>query len=270
MNHAMYGMAEIVNTSGFDYTLAFIAGFLGSGHCLGMCGALVSGYFIKTGTVRSIWPYLAYQATRLCTYGLVGMSAAALGVVLISNGMFGTMQSILQMLIGGIVIVLALGILGLLPFQGTLRLIPMQSLHLGYSIARRKSPVPSAMMMGLLNGLMPCPLTFAMAVKATTAHTLLEGGALMLVFGAGTLPMMLFISIAFSKISSKIRGLMLKLAALVMIAMGANTINKGLEFYLHQHFAHSTFLNSVQDKLHELMALLSKIAIPLTGIGVWH
>ena len=49
MGHAMHGMAEIASATGFDYSLAFVAGFLGSGHCLGMCGALVSGYFMKAG-----------------------------------------------------------------------------------------------------------------------------------------------------------------------------------------------------------------------------
>jgi len=32
MDHAMHGMAEIASATGFDYSLAFVAGFLGSGH----------------------------------------------------------------------------------------------------------------------------------------------------------------------------------------------------------------------------------------------
>ena len=34
---------------------------LGSGHCLGMCGALVSGYFMNAGPTRSYLPYFVYQ-----------------------------------------------------------------------------------------------------------------------------------------------------------------------------------------------------------------
>jgi len=271
MGHAMHGMAEIATATGFDYTLAFVAGFLGSGHCLGMCGALVSGYFMNAGKNKSVLPYIAYQATRISVYGLVGVSAAALGVVLVASGLFGKMQSILQMFIGCVVIILAMGILGWIPFQGTIRLIPRQGLRSGYATARQKGPVLGAMIAGFLNGLMPCPLTFAMAVKATTAHSLLEGGALMLVFGAGTLPMMFFISIAFGKISAKMRGFMLKAAALIMIAMGINTIHKGLSFYLSENFKHSTFLVFIQSKLDELMGFISQVIAYLTDmIGYIH
>ena len=247
--HAMHGMAEIASATGFDYSLAFVAGFLGSGHCLGMCGALVSGYFMKAGNNRSYLPYFAYQFTRISVYTVVGVLAAALGVVLVSSGIFGKLQSILQMLIGGVVIFLALGILGWIPFQGSVRLIPMQVLRKGYATASQKGPILGAMIAGFLNGLMPCPLTFAMAVKATSATSLVEGGALMLAFGAGTLPMMLFISVAFGKMSAKLRGFMLKSAAFIMMFMGLNTIHKGLTFYLDEDFKHSTFLNWVKNRL---------------------
>lgn len=249
MDHAMHGMAEVASATGFDYSLAFVAGFLGSGHCLGMCGALVSGYFMKAGKNKSYLPYFAYQFSRISVYTAVGVLAASLGVVLVSSGMFGKLQSILQMLIGCVVIILALGILGWIPWQGSIRLIPMQVLRKGYASASQKGPVLGAMTAGLLNGLMPCPLTFAMAVKATTATSLLEGGALMLAFGAGTLPMMLFISVAFGKMSAKLRGFMYKSAAAIMMFMGLNTIHKGLSFYLDEDFRHSTFLMMVKTKL---------------------
>jgi len=259
MDHGMHGMAEIASATGFDYTLAFVAGFLGSGHCLGMCGALVSGYFMNSGKTKSYLPYFAYQFSRIGVYTLVGVSAAALGVVLAASGMFGKLQSILQMLIGGVVIVLALGILGWIPWQGSVRLIPMQTLRKGFASARQKGPALGAMIAGTLNGLMPCPLTFAMMVKATTATSLLEGGALMLAFGAGTLPMMLFISVAFGKMSAKLRGYMLKAAALIMIAMGANTIHKGMSFYMTGDFRHSTFLSMLQDNLDAAIIFLGQM-----------
>jgi sulfite exporter TauE/SafE len=259
MDHAMHGMADIAAATGFDYSLAFVAGFLGSGHCLGMCGALVSGYFMKAGKNKSYLPYFAYQFTRISVYTVVGVLAAALGVVLVSSGMFGKIQSILQMLIGGVVIFLALGILGWIPFQGSIRLIPMGVLRKGYATASQKGPILGAMIAGFLNGLMPCPLTFAMAVKATSATSLLEGGALMLAFGAGTLPMMLFISVAFGKMSAKLRGLMLKSAALIMMFMGLNTIHKGLSFYLDEDFRHSTFLVMVKNYLDAFDVFIGQI-----------
>ncbi|MBL1265741.1 sulfite exporter TauE/SafE family protein [Methylomicrobium sp. RS1] len=261
MGHgAMQGMAEAASAAGgFDYTLAFIAGFLGSGHCLGMCGALVSGYFMNAGKQRSYWPYLSYQVARISVYGLIGVAAALLGVVLVAGGVFGKIQSILQMLIGLVVTGLAFGILGWLPWQGSLRLLPLQWLRKGYAVSRRQGPLGGALLAGLLNGMMPCPLTFAMAVKATTAPSVLGGGSLMLAFGAGTLPMMLFISLAFGRINAGLRGMMYKAAAMIMVVMGINTFYRGLSFYLDQNFKHHNHYIMLQAWVNKLMAYLHQL-----------
>jgi sulfite exporter TauE/SafE len=266
MDHSMHGMHAMAAAGGFDYTLAFIAGVLGSGHCLGMCGALVSGYFMSAGKTRSYLPYLAYQLTRIFVYTLVGFAAAALGFVLVSSGMFGKIQSFLQMFIGSVVIILAMGILGWIPWQGSFRLIPMNVLRKGYASARQKGPVLGAMIAGFLNGLMPCPLTFAMAVKATSAATVLEGGALMLVFGAGTLPTMLLVSVAFGKLGARVRGLMLKSAAFIMIFMGLNTFYNGLNFYTEEDFKHRTFLHALKEQIDELIVFLGQMIEYINGM----
>jgi len=261
MDHgAMHGMADMATAAGgFDYTLAFVAGFLGSGHCLGMCGALVSGYFMNSGQHRSYLPYFMYQVSRISVYTIVGVAAALLGVVLVSSGLFGKIQSVLQMIIGVVVIGLAFGILGWLPWQGSIRLLPMQLLRKGYARSKQKGPVAGAMLAGLLNGMMPCPLTFAMAVKATSAATVYEGGALMLAFGAGTLPMMLFVSVAFGKLSSNLRGLMYKSAALIMIVMGVNTFYRGLGFYVDQDFKHHNYFELLKKQIDVLILYLNQV-----------
>ena len=42
-------MSEIFSNLDYTvYTLALMTGFFGSGHCAGMCGALVAGFFMKT------------------------------------------------------------------------------------------------------------------------------------------------------------------------------------------------------------------------------
>lgn len=260
MGHSMPGMTDMAAAAGgFDYTLAFIAGFLGSGHCLGMCGALVSGYFMNAGKHRSYLPYFVYQMARISVYTLVGFAAAALGVVIVSSGLFGKIQSLLQMFIGLVVIVLAFGILGWIPFQGSVKLLPMPLLRKGYARSRTQGPIAGALLAGLLNGTMPCPLTFAMAVKATTAATIYEGGALMLAFGAGTLPMMVFISVAFGKMSADLRGLMLKSAALIMVFMGSNTFYRGLSFYTDENFKHHNYFYMLKQQIDRLIAYLYQV-----------
>lgn len=265
MDHAMMDhSAHAMASSGIDYSLAFFAGFLGSGHCLGMCGALVSGFFMRKGNNKSHLPYFLYQVCRIFVYTCIGFAAASLGVVLVSSGLFGKIQSILQMLIGCIVIILALGILGWLPFQGSIRLIPMSVLRKGFAKVQTQGPITGSCIAGFLNGMMPCPLTFAMAVKATTAPSILEGGLLMLTFGAGTLPMMLFISVAFGKLSAKFRGLMLKTAVFIMIIMGLNTVYMGLSFYTEENFQHRNFLHHLKELIDQVIVLLSQFAVYIT------
>ena len=269
MDHSTmdHGMQHVVAAAGgFDYGLAFMAGVLGSGHCLGMCGALVSGYFMNSGPSRSVWPYFTYQISRIFVYTLVGFAAAALGVVLVSSGVFGKMQSILQMFIGSVVIILAFGILGWIPFQGSIRLIPMNVLRKGYAQSRTRGPLLGASIAGLLNGLMPCPLTFAMAVKATSATTIMEGGLLMLTFGSGTLPTMLFISVAFGKMSANFRGLMLKSAALIMIIMGCNTIYMGMSFYVADGFQQHNFIHDIKNEIDAVILFLGQMVNYYAGM----
>ena len=260
------GIQHVAVAGTFDYGLAFMAGVLGSGHCLGMCGALVSGYFMNSGPTRSLWPYFVYQMARIFVYSMVGMAAAVLGFVLVSSGIFGTAQSILQMFIGLVVIILAFGILGWIPFQGSIRLIPMNVVRKGYASSRTKGPVLGAMIAGLVNGFMPCPLTFAMAIKATSAATVVEGGLLMLTFGAGTLPTMLFISVAFGKMSASFRGLMLKSAAFVMIAMGCYTVYMGMSFYVAEGFQQHNFIHDIKNEIDSAIAFLKQMLDYYTGM----
>ena len=211
------------------YIVALLTGFFGSGHCAGMCGALVAGFFMKTEK-KSVWPYIAYHFARITMYTIVGITAALLGVALVSTGLLGQIQGFLQIAIGFFVIVLALGIMGLSPWQFSMKYMPTKVLNKIFMSAARRGSVLGASMGGMLNGLMPCPLTFAMAVNATTAPSPIEGGLMMLALGVGTLPTMFVVTFAFGKLGTKARGLMLKVAAVLMIVMGANTMYNGIRF----------------------------------------
>jgi len=251
---------------GLDYGLAFITGFLGSGHCFGMCGALVSGFFMRAGQSKGYLPYFSYHMARISIYALVGTAAAMLGYVLVSTGMTGKIQGILQIAIGSFVIILALGILGIIPWQGSFRLLPLGMLRKGFATAATKGSAMGAALGGVLNGLMPCPLTFAMAVQATSAATPWQGGLLMLAFGAGTFPTMLVVSLAFGKIGVRLRGIMLKSAAVVMILMGLNTFYKGISFFTEENFNHRHFFNFLQGWVEKSVVFLSEFVDYLTEL----
>ncbi|MEO5338239.1 MAG: sulfite exporter TauE/SafE family protein [Magnetospirillum sp. WYHS-4] len=215
-----------------DYAVAFTAGLMASGHCVGMCGSLVSAFFLRMGEeAKGPLTYAAYHGSRLGVYAFAGLLAAVLGNALISTGSFGLAQGILQVAAGVIVIVLGLDILGVPLFRMPFLKVPVGLFRKVFLAASARGPVAGAAMGGLLNGFMPCALTLSMAVKATTAPGPLQGMLLMLAFGAGTLPSMLFVSALFGKLGAKMRGWLLKGAALLVIGLGIVTIDQGVKFF---------------------------------------
>jgi uncharacterized protein len=217
-----------------SYGLAFLAGLLGSGHCLGMCGSLVSAFFMKLG-VRSALPHLAYHGGRLAVYATVGLIAATLGAVLVQAGTFGQIQGLLQIVAGLVVIILGLDLLGLSPWRNTIGFAPFAWVRRVFFSTTQRGPVIGALAGGVLNGLMPCSMTMAMAVKATTVPQPLDGALLMLAFGAGTLPSMFSAGFLFSRLGVRARGWLLRGAAIVVIVLGVATMWQGIQYYLVMH-----------------------------------
>jgi uncharacterized protein len=215
----------------FSYGLAFMTGLLGSGHCIGMCGSLVSGFFMKL-SARGAAPYVAYHAARLGVYAVIGLLAASLGAVLVASGRIGLAQGLLQIIAGAVVILLGFDLMGLSPIRNSLGFAPLAWLRRAFVAATTKGPVIGAAIGGAINGLMPCSMTMAMAVQATTAPSPAEGALLLIAFGAGTLPAMISASILFGKLGPRLRGWLLRGAALFVIALGLSTLWQGVRFYL--------------------------------------
>lgn len=217
-----------------SFGLAFVAGLLGSGHCLGMCGSLVSAFFMKLGA-RSALPHLAYHGGRIAVYTVVGLIAATLGAVLVQTGTFGQVQGLLQIIAGLVVILLGFDLLGLSPWRNTIGFAPFAWVRRVFFGATQRGPVIGALAGGVLNGLMPCSMTMAMAVKATTVPHPLDGALLMLAFGAGTLPSMLSAGFLFSRLGVRTRGWLLRGAAIVVVFLGVATLWQGIQYYLVMH-----------------------------------
>ncbi len=215
-----------------DYSIAFMTGLLASGHCVGMCGSLVSAFFLRMGDkAQGFMPYAAYHAARLGVYAMAGIAAAALGMALVGTGILGKAQGILQIAAGLIVILLGLDILGIGLFRLPLLRVPISLFQGIFLRATERGVIAGSAMGGLLNGIMPCSLTLAMAVKATTAPSPLEGGMLMLAFGAGTLPSMIFVATIFRALGARARGLLMKAAALFVIGLGLFTLVQGITYF---------------------------------------
>ncbi|WP_028456660.1 sulfite exporter TauE/SafE family protein [Chitinilyticum litopenaei] len=176
----------------------FLAGLLGGGHCLGMCGGVVAAFSIKLPPGPR-WPHqLAFNLGRISGYTLIGMilgamaSFASIGILQEIKLVLYVLANLLLVLMGAYVAgwnrwLLKLEALGAPVWrhiQPLLRtLLPVR--HVGQSLA-----------VGLLWGWMPCGLVYTASLSALASASPWQGAGIMLAFGLGTLPNLLLIGSA--------------------------------------------------------------------------
>jgi len=217
-----------------DFIASLGIGFLGSLHCLGMCGPLILAYSLQIGLAQTpasgsgalVFPrgtghHLAFHLGRLITYGFLGAMAGLLFHLISFDKLFSHLRSGMT-LAGGILMVL-MGV-------ALMRIIPLPRITLwSFSGSKVKawlgrlqgSRSPhSRMALGMAVGFLPCGLSWAMIVKAATTQNALTGFLVMFGFGLGTVPALLLPGISASLLSLRSRLVGERLAALSIIAMG--------------------------------------------------
>ena len=195
---------------------ALIMGFAGSMHCLGMCSPLVMAVTsMKTSAVlnRSI-----YNAGRVLVYGLLGAIVASVGIILPLH----KIQNIVSILLGLSLLALGLGALKRIHIPLLTSVVQKIVLTLKKTFARylQKKDRHAIFVLGALNGLLPCGLTFIALTWCLTLRGPLDGFNFMLMFGAGTLPVMLGLTGAISTIFRKLDWSIQKLSASMLIISG--------------------------------------------------
>ena len=189
-----------------DITLlsAFIVGLLGSTHCLGMCGGIVSAltFGLRDDLRRSPWRLglylLAYNAGRISSYVAAGLLAGAVGA-----GALGVLPSnsarwAVKLVTGGFMVALGLYLAGWWPGLQIVEKWGGVWWRRIEPFGRRLLPVNhplKALAFGLVWGWLPCGMVYAALAWALAAGSARDGSLLMLAFGLGTLPMLLAIGI---------------------------------------------------------------------------
>ncbi len=183
--------------------LAFLVGFLGGLHCVGMCGGIVGALSLGARPQRTplaLLPLqLAYNLGRIGSYTLAGALMGALGAVLTQLGPIHTAQRVLYVLAALLLIGLGLYLGGW--WQGL-----AQVERLGGGLWRRLEPIgrrflpvrriPQAFGLGLIWGWLPCGLVYSVLTWAASSGSASQGALLLLAFGLGTLPNLLAMGLA--------------------------------------------------------------------------
>jgi sulfite exporter TauE/SafE len=205
----------------------FAFGFVGSLHCIGMCGPIVLALPVDNHRWSTFaWGRFLYNLGRVVTYTLMGGAVGLLGAGIL----FPLFQQNLS-IIAGIFIILSVVVRRLIrlswpipPFvSGTL-----QRLQAKIATLLKEQSVAALFLLGVLNGLLPCGFVYvAMTGAAVSAHVL-SGMLFMAGFGFGTIPAMAGFSAFPRMLSVNVRARIVKILPAFTLLVGILLVLRGL------------------------------------------
>lgn len=218
-------------------------GLLGGVHCVGMCGGIVSAFSVATprrpfpvpvtngaGAVASVAVFdgagrvIAYNAGRLASYAIAGGIAGG-----VAQGV-RTLSFMSSLQVGGYwlanLMLVALGLFLMDAWRGLAKLEAA-----GQVVWRRVQPLvkhllpvdsmTKAFALGGLWGWVPCGMVYSVLLTAMLSGSAVSGAAVMLAFGAGTLPVLITMGMLGTRLQEWTRRRSVRIGAgLVVLAFG--------------------------------------------------
>jgi len=221
---------------GMSYGMLLAIGILTGIHCIAMCGGInlsqtlrKSGESAPAGTYSLLMPSILYNGGRLVSYTAVGVLVGALGSVITVSGHF---QGAVQLAAGVFMVIMGITMLGLFP--ALRRFIPRMPKIFSAKIDERKTG-RGPLVIGFLNGFMPCGPLQAMQLYALSTGSPVRGGIAMFLFCAGTIPLMFALGTASRALSGALSGVKGQLfsrrvmwaGAILVVALGLVMFSNG-------------------------------------------
>lgn len=151
---------------------AALAGFLGSPHCVGMCGSFALACGGRAGHTA------AWHTGKIFTYAILGALAGLVGASVPGPAWVASSLSAV------LVVWFAAALAGLVP-EPSLRIPGLGRLA---TRAARRDDLASRFLFGMANGLLPCGLVYAALGIAVASGSALTGFLSMAAFGLATVP----------------------------------------------------------------------------------
>lgn len=206
---------------------ALIVGLAGSLHCIGMCGPIAIALPVQNiPRFKLLIGRIIYNVGRIITYSIFGLIFGFIG----QSFFIGGYQQIVSIILG-VLILLAL----LLPSKYATFLTGAR-LHEKIILKMKKwwqyflskKSIGSMFIIGILNGFLPCGLVYIAIAGSISTGTPLGGAFYMMIFGLGTFPVMLIMSLVGKMLSFKIKTKMRKLLPVGAILLAALFILRGM------------------------------------------
>ena len=205
----------------------FAFGFLGSLHCIGMCGPIVLALPVgNQGMLRYTLGRVLYNLGRVVTYsvmgGIIGLVGAGLSLAFLQQNVS---------IIAGAAILL---VFVLQRFSHVALPSPLSFgsvlLKLQATIASllKESSLPALFLLGTLNGLLPCGFVYLAITTAAVTADVLKGVIFMAGFGIGTMPAMVGFSFSPRLVSPGLRSKISRVLPAFTVLVGVLLIVRGL------------------------------------------
>jgi uncharacterized protein len=220
----------------------FVAGLVGSVHCVGMCGGIVSAFSMAPARPAFPVPVTtvpAFSATTALDGGLrvLAYNAGRLGSYMAAGALAGGMLGGVRQLAGvaplqvaaywmANLMLVALGLYLMDAWRGLARLeaggrFLWQRLQ---PLTRRLLPIRhpgQALALGALWGWLPCGMVYSMLLTSMLTGSASSGAAVMLAFGLGTMPALVTMGLLGNRLQAWTRRREVRLGAgLLVLAFG--------------------------------------------------
>lgn len=221
-----------VAKEGMGYGMLFVIGLLTSVHCVAMCGGICLSQTVsnqtqnnsnnKNNRFASLRSSLLYNLGRVISYTVIGGIVGAIGSAVSFSG---AMKGFVQIFAGVFMVIMGLNMLNIFPWLRKFN-PRMPKIFAKKIYAKRNSNLP--FYVGLLNGLMPCGPLQAMQLYALSTGSPIKGAISMLLFSAGTVPLMFAFGAISSLLSKKFTSKMMKVSATLVVILGVFMFNNGM------------------------------------------
>lgn len=221
---------------------AMALGFLGSFHCVGMCGPIALSLPVQhlKGVNKALGIGI-YNLGRIFTYSVAGLLFGFIGL---SFKFFGWQQW-LSILLG--ICLLIIFLFQVFPRKKFRR---SATLNLWNQwIIKKLSPLfhskkkSTLLTIGMLNGMLPCGLVYMALAGAIATGNIIYSAVFMAGFGAGTLPAMVVASYAAGIMTVPVRNKIKKVLPYMLAVMGLLLILRGMNLeipIISPHLHHAT------------------------------
>jgi uncharacterized protein len=192
--------------------LVAVYGLITSFHCVSMCGGIA-----LSQSMAKIQGKTPYQSTFLYNFGRIA-SYTVLGILLGGVGSFFSVSPFVRNLIllaGGILMLYyGVSLMGWVSMPKLINLMPKVN---NKKISEGFRPL----IVGILNGFMPCASLQMMQLYALASGSMISGGLIMLVFALTTAPVLVTIGLLSSKLNLKSSRRVKLVSAAVVVLIGS-------------------------------------------------